>query len=347
MELYMLSPRDLNLYYTMGEIAECINKYYQTLIELECKGLFGTDEYLNTIKLLNDVREKESKLYSTSKITAKLCKALIAFAMQTKIPKDFSTNIESIVSLDSKYLTSRRVLTKLQMRLMDDTDEMIHMMPNGIKEVMSSLGETDIENILKTSVPSSVKIHTALETDMLTLFLSYINESIGIKSFDTFKEQLIKTKYMTAFIEPTIESSLIDKNFDIGNEIWLNSKVISDFNRVPDDVYNAFRNIFGIEIANEQLEKMLSVGDYNYYDSNKNLEVMLRGAMLRAALFVVSRDTAENIQDNFNTYTSSVEYEAVGYSRKISEAIAKEAFTKLPKDKEKHKVISLKPNFIF
>lgn len=347
MELFMLSPRDLNLYYAMGEIAECINKYYQILIDLEYQGLAGSKEYLKTLESLEESIKKENSLYSTSKVSAKLCKALIAFALQTKVPENFPNNIEAIVTSNDKLLTIRRVLTKLQLRLMDDTDEMIHMMPNGIKEVMSSLGEANIDDVLKNSIPSSVRIHTALETDMLTLFLTYLNESINLKAFESFRRQLIKTKYLTAFIEPAIETSLVSKKFMIEDETWINSKVISDFNRVPDDVYNAFRNIFGIGIANEQLENMLKVGDYNYYDSNKNLEVMLRGSLLRASLFIVSKDTAENIQDNFNEHTSSVEYEAVGYSRKISEAIAKEAFSKLPKDKEKHKVISLKPNFIF
>ena len=347
MELFMLSPRDLNLYYAMEEIAKCINQYYQVLIDLEYRGLTDSLEYLKTLESLEESIKKENSLYSTSKVSAKLCKALIAFAMQMKIPKNFSNNIEAIVTLDENLLTNRRVLTKLQLRLMNDTDEMIHMMPNGIREVMSSLGEENIDDVLKNSIPSSVRIHTALENDMLTLFLVYLNESIGVKTFELFKKQLIKTKYMTSFIEPEVETSLVAKKFKIEEETWINSKIIADFNRVPDDVYNAFRNIFGIGIANEQLENMLKVGDSSYCDYNKNLEVMLRGALLRAALFIVSKDTAENIQDNFNEHTSSVEYEAVGYSRKISEAIAKEAFSKLPKDKEKHKVISLKPNFIF
>lgn len=347
MELFMLSPRDLNLYYAMSEIAECINQYYQILSDLEYKGLTDSDEYLNTVKLLKSSIEKENKLYSTEKLTPKLAKAFIAFAMQMKVPKNFPNNIESIVTLDTNLSVCRRVLTKLQLKLMDDTDEMIHMMPNGIREVMSSLGEQNIDTILKNSIPSSVRVHTALETDMISLFLANVYESIEAKTFESYKERLISVKYLSAFIEPTIESSLIDRNFNIDSELMINSKIISDFNRVPDDVYNAFRNIFGIEIASSQLDKMLNVGDYNYYDSNKNIEIMLRGAMLRAVLFLVSKDTAENIEEDFNKHTSSVEYEAVGYSRKISEAIVKEAFSKIPKDKEKHKVISLKPNFTF
>lgn len=347
MELYMLSPRDLNLYSTMNEIAECINNYYRTLSDLEYRGLKDSEEYKRTIESLRKTIERENDLYNSSNVTSKLCKAFIALAMKTKIPKKFPTNIESIVTLDEKLISCRRVLTKLQLKLLEDTDEMVNMMPSGIKEVMGFLGENDINAVLRNSIPSSIKIHAALELDMLDLFLSYISESITAKSFESFKESLIRTKYMTSFIEPNIESALLQKQFSIDSEVWINSKIVSDVNRLPDDVFNAFRNILGIETANSQLDKLLTIGDYQYYDSNKNLEVILRSAMLRAALFLVTGDTLENIQDSFNKHTSSVEYEALGYSRKISEATVKEAFSKLPKDKEKHKVVSLRPNFAF
>lgn len=346
MELYMLSPNDLNLYYTMGEVAECINQIYLKLIDLEYRNLKDSKEYHETIESLKISIKKENNLYSSSSLPSKLCKALMAYMMQTKFSKKLPNNIESIVNCeDEKSMINRRIFTKLQLRIMDDNEEMFNMMPDDIKKYIDSLGNPELTVTLKNSLPSSVKVYSSLEVDLFSLFLVYVTEYINDKNFISFKEKLITAKYMTSFIEPNMEEISLENIFDVNEETWIKSKLISDFHKVPDEIYNAFRNIFGIETASSQLDSILNVDNYDYYSPQNNIELALRGSILRAALSVISRDTLENLESDFNNYIASDKFDSSSYIKKIGLAIAKEAFAKVPQDKEKQKFISLRPNF--
>lgn len=349
MAMYMLNQSDINHFSQMFEMAEIINKSYNYLYELECLSKKNSDEYKTTIESIKKAVDAENKLYDSKRMPAELCKAYMALILQTKIPKSFPSNMESIATLNDISMNARRVLTKLQIRLMNDTEAMTQMLPNGLREMLNSLGADDVDTLLKKGIPSSTKIQQSLERDTYFLFLSYIEEMQGIPALANLKQHLLKTKYMTAFTIPDIESSMISSYFTVEQSVGINSRAVADMYRVEDEIYRTVKNLFGIEIANAQLNRLLEISDLDYSDQNKNVEAILRQSILRAILFLVGSDVVENLEDDFNKHTSAVEYEAecLNSPKRISEAMIKEAFNKLPKDKAKHFIISFNPNSTF
>lgn len=271
----------------------------------------------------------------------------MAFTQQLKLPKVYPSNLESIVCLNSQEVVARRMMTRFQYNLMSNTEAMVELLPNGIREVLSSLGAEDIDNLLKKGVPSSTKIQQALDKDTYSIFLSCVEEHIKTPSLTTLKETLISVKYFTSFVCPNMEDIMLEKKITVEDSVFINSRAIADIYQIDNDVYRTMKNLYGIEIATEQLKGLLDISDSEYTDINKNVQAILRQSILRAIFFQVSCDVIENIEDDFNNLTSKVEYTSSGESKKISEAIIKEAFSKIQKDKAKHLVISFNPNSTF
>ena len=344
MAMFVLNQSDMNKYANMLEVAELINELYGQLYELECNEKKDSIEYTNLMNSLKQLISSESKMYSEKELPSDLCKAYMALTLQVKTPKSFPGNLESISSLNDEAICTRRVLSKLQRRLMNDDDAMIQMMPNGLVEMLNSLGVDDVNKLLKQGVPCSTKVQQALERDTYSLFLSLIEDFINQPSLNNLRELLIRAKYKTSFIIPDIEGSLIDSTFNISPTVWINSRIVADAYRLEDEIYRTLKNLFGIEIANEQLNRLLEITDYDYSNKDKNTEAIFRQSFLRAVLSLIGSDVVENIEDDFKKHTSSVEYTLKINPSRISESLVNEAFKQINHDKTKQVVLSLKPN---
>ena len=176
------------------------------------------------------------------------------------------------------------------------------------------------------------------------MFLSLIEDFINQPSLNNLRELLIRAKYKTSFIIPDIEGSLIDSTFNISPTVWINSRIVADAYRLEDEIYRTLKNLFGIEIANEQLNRLLEITDYDYSNKDKNTEAIFRQSFLRAVLSLIGSDVVENIEDDFKKHTSSVEYTLKINPSRISESLVNEAFKQINHDKTKQVVLSLKPN---
>lgn len=344
MAMFVLNQSDMNKYADMLELAGLINEIYGKLYELECKEKKDSTEYANLINTLKQLISSESKLYSEKELPSDLCKAYIALTLQVKTPRVFPGNLESISSLNDESICARRMLSKLQKRLINDDGAMIQMMPNDLLEMLNSLGVDDANKLLKQGVLCSTKVQQALEKDTYALFLTLIEDFINQPSLNNLKQTLMRAKYKTAFIIPDIEGSLIDSRFSISPTVWINSRIVADAYRLGDEIYRTLKNLFGIEIANEQLNRLLEITDYDYSNPDRNVEAIFRQSFLRAVLSLIGTDVVENIEDDFKKHTSSVEYTSKITPSRISESLVNEAFKQINHDKSKQIVLSLKPN---
>ena len=344
MPTFLLGPKELDKYAELFALTELIDKSYIHLYNLEVSGKKDSEEYTMSINNLKKLLVKERKAYDCEMMTTDLCQAFTALILQTKTPKQFPGNMESLVTMTEEAKHSRRILTKLSTKFTNNTEVLQRMLPSGVREMLNSLGVDDVEKIVKSGISTSVRIQQALDKDTLTLFLATVEEYKGKNGLSSFSNSFTKVKYMTAFITEDIEKDMISSSFTVPESVYVGSRFIADMLNVVNEAFIAIKNIYGIEIANAQLNRILELDDYSYMDSNKNIEAILRQSLLRAILFLASSDVVENLENDFKEHTDNVDDNS---TRRISISIIEEAFKNISKDKSKHMIFSLRPDVIF
>lgn len=342
MPSFILGPKELNKFSELFALTDKIDKIYIQLYKLEISGKKNSNEYNQKIEELKKAVVKERKAYDDELLTDDLCQALSALALQTMAIQPFTDNIESLVTNDKDNRKTRRVLNKLSDKIMNNPANLQQSFPDGLMSLLKALGVDDTDKMIKEGISTSVRMHQAFDKDVLSLFLSYVEEKIDQPGFSSLKDKLIKIKYTTSFITEDIERDMITSKFTVLDSIYVSSKFVADVLHVTDEAFIAIKNIYNIEIADNQMNGILAIDDYNYTEESKTLEAILRQSLLRANLFLISQDDIEGIKDNFQEYTNSQEY-LNDISRKISTSIIDEAFKVNSKDKSKHKVLSLRP----
>lgn len=223
-------------------ITKYIRERYDEIIELENKNKFGTDEYIQKIQSLESLLNYEKNLYSSLDLTKqenleKIGNLFYKYCSNTDM---YKFPIVNIYNKDYSYIELMRMYNYFSNEILKQ---------NKLKEVFFHNDVFDINIIYKN-----------IHLDLFCFYLKVINYHMKNK---LEKNEYVKNKYYSIFLEPFIENDMIDKNFKIDNSIFVNTTSCMN-------LFFSNHQIFydAINIYLSSLKKYID--NYNLKNINKN-----------------------------------------------------------------------------
>ena len=331
MPIFILHAEDANKCLELIDMSKLIFEEYLKLCLLEQQGQNFTKTYNAILVSLQELLNSEQKKYDDAKLNANLCPALIAFLIKM-IKGPFVSNTESLTTCDYQNFVIRRVINRLIKKNIYNLEAMNGFMTSSFNNLLNKF-ESDEDEEAKSRIKDIIGIQQELESDMFSLFISNISDFNGLNAAN---EDLVKAKYMVPFIIPALEQKMINSHFKVG-EVYIGTRFAADIKKMDDSIFMSLKNIYGIDIANEQINGLIVAS----LTPSKKTEVILRQSLLRAIFFLISPDIAEALKDEF------IKYIEVNNMPQLNCSLISEPYSHIDSDKQKHKVISLHPNTIF
>lgn len=340
MEKYELRTNDFVLIDKLLKKASSIDEVYNKLYELEIAGKKETDEYKKLLEILSATINEENKIYEEAILTYSRCVAILNFLLNKKLPKNFLSNMESIMQQDYSNRALRRTAGVFVHKIIEDCESVKEMVPDDLLDFMEEMGASNPDTLVSHAIYSNIELQKAFEKDILNGFLTILQENIEIDAFKIYREFLIASKYNVAFINKSIEPEIINNHFNIQDTFYINSRIIADLTKTDLELYELLKNSFGINEATKQILKVLEIGDMDYSDSNKATTSILRQCLMRAAFLLIGDDIISEVKSEFVKFVEDKDYLDKHQNDQISKQLVENCFNSVGKDKNKINVIS-------
>lgn len=267
----VLNENDYKNLEELKNITKIISDLYDKLCSLEINGKYGTEEYNKLYEYLIIAIDVEADQYKSMNLDYSKIVAFLEY-----INMDLKNNIiEGIIN--------QNYYSKINYRILGQFLNILHnnqyCYNQYIKDEIYSTFGTD--NYDERIIKQETELDMALQSDINSLFVHYLQDLIDNNVYSVYKKQLIMTKYFYSFIQDdltVINNSLLKdiSNFD----------AISRFQNLPIAEKNKFVRDTQFENLKDQIVKLLEIADYKCKKKNYLTKMLLRDCYIRAQLSV-------------------------------------------------------------
>ena len=299
-----------------------IKKIYDKLYEYEIKGENNPEKLNELIDNLNICNSVLNRCYKEGNLSISKCDELVNYISNKKSNSTEENMVFNKIIIDLDDIES--ILSA----------EGVIALNNEDYKHIKSLGYNNPIEFIRKVLSNKISIERALRTDVLSENLYFIEQLINNKNYKKYKDRLIYAKYSLCFISREIENLMINNSFKVPKEIYLSSKMVSEYLDSKDE-YEIYRKNYAEEIAYSAIEDILTVKDEEYNKDNIIVNSLIKQSLLRAALLLLDDKSINDINYDFHALADEEENKekSIGYII--------DGFKSVNSDRNKRLVLSL------
>lgn len=333
MDLIKLEKDDLENLEKIIKTHLSLEKLYEKLYLLEINNQQESLEYSKGLDYLNIVLEVEKDQIKSLNLDFYKCQRIIAYIFAKKLSKDFLNDIECITRGDYNLKIYRRLLYILYNKFNTYHDMLRDkLMSKEEQELLKRIGSNLNEEALSNQIYSNVEVKKTLDNDLYSNFLVFLQEMINNSTYKKYYAELIKRKYVLAFINPNIEEELIKNRFVINDKLSIKAKFIANLTNMPEVAYTFLKNSCMNDIYNSQIHLMLETSNFDYENSNQAVTSLLRQCFIRSVFLFMNSEEMLELNYSFHEFIESKDHSK---ESTISEQLIIDCFNQSKLDKEK------------
>ena len=323
---YKITKKDFAELEELIKITTTIETLYNKLYELEINNKKTTKEYDKTLSYLIMVIELENKKYQESKLNSHKAIAWLSHLLEDRSPIHFENNMESIIKLENKELSKRRIINNLISKIIDCKNE-------GFSDkICNIINELEFFKINKHgSNPENydefVNNHI-LKEETIGIYLHILKEQIQIckkkEEYKTYQEQLIKIKYNMCFIHKKNETDMIENSFDLEKISYIDPITLYGYSIWDEKIKKSYAR----QIYSFNTYELVSLSDDDYNKEGTLITAILRQIYIKTALSLLEENEQYKIYKNFLKLIETNRYLSFCPNSQISEALIKHSFEK-------------------
>jgi hypothetical protein len=328
MEKFELAPADYEQIKSLVKTAKSILGLYDHLYKLEIEGKSGSEEYTNYLGYLQMAIEVQDKDLAKRHLDGfKIMEMILYLADLNHIDGTYG-DLESIIMHEDNKLPIRRVISQLSEIFFEDPNNLKNIIfPNQVLDYINSL--SDLNQHITDTFDEGTKMSKDLNDEILMGFLVFLQENIDDKTLNTFKNNLIRTKYNIAYLYDNVEDYFKENSFQITSNVVFNKASNDSF------LYKEIRNKYGSHIVEEQMGEMLKISDIAFRDKNNSFSSILRQCYLRSSFLLMNDEDLMNVNSDFHDMVESPTDADIFDNYRISQSMIVQSFKKIKKDREK------------
>ena len=217
-----------------------------------------------------------------------------------------------------------------------------NIIPKEFIEEITNLDLKITQSDFQKGIEHSIKIQSALETDIHSMFLSVLENAITLKEYQKYHKNLIKAKYCFSTTNKELESLILECHFSIPSTIYISSRIINELLKESEISYDIIR--FAKLKAKAQLEisKLLKLKDSEYSNPTTYIDSIISSCYLRALLSLMTDNEINDFNQEFHDFIDKPEYLKEHLYDRISENIIINCFKCIKYDKRKIRILSTK-----
>jgi len=341
MELIGFEKRELEILESILQISTNVSNELERLCTLEIGGLKDSPVYRQALyELIRTINIENEKLKSTE-LSYSTCDKFIKFlSNQTKLPIFDVKPTTSITN--AKHKNIKRVINILTSLMINKTDFHNNILNENLTKQILNLRFSKNKETLMQSLMHSVKIQTAIDTDINSMFLSILEDEINKQLNPKYRLELIKAKYCIATTNKELETFLIETKFNIPNTIYINSKITTQLLQEGEKSYNFIRFAQLKSKAKIEISKLLNIKDSEYNNQNRYINSIITSCYIRALLSLMTNEEIHDFNQEFHNHIESPDYLKEHLTDRISENIIINCFKCFKYDKSKTRILSAK-----
>lgn len=332
MENYDNNEFDLNLLEALIKNSESIKVLYDKLYNLEINNQKNTDEYKKILKYLIIAKEVEVQIYDNAGLDYDKCSLMVNYIIDNITSKQFLSNEESLILQDYRGISLRRIINSLLYKMRVDYTDIGDKICNSIGSLFTKMGINDPESFINNSVSHTLKFQVDFENNLTSSYILYLEEILQDKVNQKYREEIIKSKYYTTFINAQLEDEMILYNFGAFDKLPLfNAK----YSYEDKNVHYMLANSYASDDAIHHIGELLELSDKDYLDDKNKLNSLLRECMLRSTFRFISDEVLIDINDRFNSLINGDIYNMSHKNDHIGIDKVKNCFRLIRKDKNR------------
>lgn len=337
MNLNNFNKEELTIIESFLESSQNIKNIYVKLEQLDINNKKNSQEYITLINKLKQEIIKENNKYKNANLTSEQ-KTIIIELLATN-PKSYKKdNIDTIINQQNNDLITRRVFNILINQTITNIDYTKNHIPNKLLELLNTCGLSTNDNKSYKEINNYTKIQLAISNDINLLFLSILQENINLWKYSQYKNNLLNAFYSTLFINKDIEEQLINNNFNIENNIYMNSKLTNDLLKYNSIIYNIITSLLVEPLIDTHITNLLKIKDTEYNYPSINIYSILTECYIRSLLTFLPQDKIQYLKKQFHYLITNQNYPKD--NRNSQETIIN-CFKNIKHDKSKKRIISL------
>lgn len=324
-------------------VGESILDTYMELTELESKNMKIKEEYFQKLVTLNQSIKLQNEIISRIFLdTSEIMNLLFYFF---ELLKD-TDKISSIVNLDKEKLINLRIIGIINYYMLANPRKLIDC---GLNRVLSFLSEEtidleelddnrDIRKIQKEAEETSICLK-ALKDDLDYMFMVLLNHKISGEPEKDLKSKLIRSKYLKIYISPNIEEELLNKAFNLPEEVFINVYLQSSLSNIDSN--------FTSKLINNQVQS-LSLNDIyallpkqGVYIGKPKIELELREISIRTTTAFLTPEEITKTKEFLEDYLNNTDELTINYYRESASTLLS-ALQSLDEDRNYVKKVTLK-----
>lgn len=347
MEKHRIDKNDLDLVEKFEKAAEEVEKIYEKLFSLELEGKTNSKEYKNLLGNLRKTVAAERALYQTSDLDFARADAIAHFILSNRAPEDFKKDLPSIVRQEYDGRIERRILGTLVRKNEADSAGLAQHLPEEIKEVFTMMGamfgmdeDTNARKI-QESILHCNTVTDAVQNDTYSGFLTVLREFINDPKYAKFREPLLRSKYFSAYINSTVEDSLLDNGFEIPDTFYSSAVLASNVTGTPEFLLDLVKDRYGFPLAVESIGDLLLTSDRKLSDYREATTAILRQCVLRSVLMFLSKGAIDKLKRDYQELVDEDDdYKRMYPNGQKSEELIKDCFDAIDRDRLKQATLS-------
>lgn len=314
-----------------------IDILYKKLYELEISNNKNSEEYRKTIEYLEIALEVEADKYKKILYSSDKAVSILKHLLLTKVNKDES-EIECLFSQNDSNRVVNRIITFLNQEISRNYSLMSESISQELSMILKYLGIEDPEQMIMDSFNRSKDLQETAEQETLNVFIKMVEEFISDENYNEFKNQLLRVKYDTAFINKKIESQMIFNNFNTLSTLLFDSKFIKGILNINNMEYEMFCNKYAFRKVSLEIDKIIE--PVSFINDNEEIDFsnLLIQAYLRSLFLLIDEDIIEDLREYFEMIREKTMFFEI-YNKKGINLIL-EALEKNEEDRETYKMES-------
>ncbi len=336
MKNYKIKDDDYLQIENLIKITNSIEDLYDKMYELEIANKQNSEEYQKLIEYLKIAVGVENNIYLNLKLKTCKCITLIKYLMNDKFPCNFHANLESIMNCDYKDRVIRRIINILLNEIVMHSSTSINFAKNeDLMNIFKCFVTYDVNDTLILKVSNYIKVQHIFENSLFDYYLTYLNKLIDDEKYDSFKNDLISSKYNLSFINKSVENKMIYNKFSICDKIYDTDIMTSVYSDCKLNIQ--IKDHFGTYILINQAGQLFEIDDNKYLDPSNIITSLLRDCLIKSLLLFLSDDTLKNSYLAFYETVNDKKYTEFYKNYTISRNIIERNFKDVKREKKKIK----------
>ena len=296
-----------------------ISDIYKEMYKIEVSENKNSSQYNDLMSSLKEKLDLEKQEYEKYNLTTPKMVEWREYLIKNRLNNN-GNNIESVVELNYENSLIRRIISALNKKISLSKDDISNNLDSceEIITFLKKIGIDDADKVVQDSFYFNEQISRSIYSDLLNAFIYIVNELQKKENYYNIKKYLLAIKYHLAYIDNEVEKNLISRNFEIDQNLYINSKVTADLIGIDGNMYELLKDSYNVDVCLYQIYKLLDTGDMIYGDLKESLSSVLRQCLLRASFVLLNDPVIEHINYEFHKHIESKDYLDIHKFDKIS-----------------------------